>query len=410
MKILVAQLGARMHYAVPRILEAQGLLSHFYTDTLVSNKGMIFDIFIDFIGKNFSIGAIQRLNRRRLKNVPSEKITSFDLLGYQYALELRNAKSLIEKEDIYLKYAEMFSANIFKTAIPSSTAFWGFNGASEFIFKTAKSLKKTCILEQTILPKQLEIDILRAEIERNSDFIDRKQFLLQSNSRIASAENEEWQLADKIIVASDFVANGLQSLGVPSSKVRVVPYGVDIPKKSMVKDKSGERTRKKLKVLFVGEVGLRKGAPDLLIALDSLPASSFQAKFVGQVNLNQKVINKYSSIVDFLGVVPASAMETYFNWADVVVLPSLVEGSPTVIYEAISFGKPVITTPNAGSVVEDGVHGRIIPPGSPAYISQALAAYIEDEELLEYHSRNSFDGRNGVSFATYKEALSKALT
>ena len=55
MKILVAQLGARMHYAVPRILEAQGLLSHFYTDTLVSNKGMLFDIFIDLSVKIFRL-------------------------------------------------------------------------------------------------------------------------------------------------------------------------------------------------------------------------------------------------------------------------------------------------------------------------------------------------------------------
>ena len=47
------------------------------------------------------------------------------------------------------------------------------------------------------------------------------------------------------------------------------------------------------------------------------------------------------------------------------VLPSLAEGSAEVTYEAIAAGVPVVTTRAAGSVVRDGIEGRIVPERDP---------------------------------------------
>src|SRR6185503_19097558 len=67
----------------------------------------------------------------------------------------------------------------------------------------------------------------------------------------------------------------------------------------------------------------------------------------------------------FLGRVPRAGMVSEFARADVLVLPSLAEGSAEVTYEALACGVPVITTPEAGSVVRDGVEGRIVPSRDP---------------------------------------------
>ena len=74
--------------------------------------------------------------------------------------------------------------------------------------------------------------------------------------------------------------------------------------------------------------------------------------------------------------------------ADVFVFPSLFEGSAVVTYEAIACGLPSIVTPEAGSVVRDGVEGFLVPAaGGP-------------EERLTYHSAHDLPscfGADGLS-------------
>ena len=59
--------------------------------------------------------------------------------------------------------------------------------------------------------------------------------------------------------------------------------------------------------------------------------------------------------------------------ADVFVFPSLFEGSAVVTYEALACGLPSVVTPNAGSVVRDGLEGFVVPPRDV----EALAARME---------------------------------
>ena len=74
-------------------------------------------------------------------------------------------------------------------------------------------------------------------------------------------------------------------------------------------------------------------------------------------------------------------MAKHYQWADVFVLPSICEGSATVIYEAIGYGLPVVTTPNAGSVVRDGVEGFVVPIRDVAAIIQSLDRLSSDPQL-----------------------------
>jgi len=74
---------------------------------------------------------------------------------------------------------------------------------------------------------------------------------------------------------------------------------------------------------------------------------------------------------------------------DVLVLPSLYEGLPNAVLEAMAAGKPVIATPVGGTpeVVEDGITGLLVPPRDPEALAEAILALLQDRERAEAMGR-----------------------
>jgi glycosyltransferase involved in cell wall biosynthesis len=69
--------------------------------------------------------------------------------------------------------------------------------------------------------------------------------------------------------------------------------------------------------------------------------------------------------------------------ADVLVLPSLSEGRPNVVLEAQACALPVVATAVGGTpeLVEDGVHGLLVPPGDSNALAGSLRRLVSDEDL-----------------------------
>jgi glycosyltransferase involved in cell wall biosynthesis len=127
-----------------------------------------------------------------------------------------------------------------------------------------------------------------------------------------------------------------------------------------------------LRVLTVGTVCLRKGAPYVLEAARRTKDIATY-RMVGSVAVEASAETELRQHVELSGPVPRSQILDHYRWADIFLLPSLCEGSPNAIYEASATGLPVICTPNAGSAVRDGVNGYIVPARSV----EALCARIE---------------------------------
>ncbi len=356
MKVAVAMLGARRHYAVPRLLHEAGLLERFFTDSYVGNKPWL-EAVLRSIPRRISPHSVQSWLGRKDNVLPPNKVSSFEALGLWYVWARARARGHSEMQTVFREAARRFSAGVLRAGLGQAPVVWGFNNASLELFQAVKAHGRQCILEQTILPAELEFRLIREEVARWPGWqpgLDIPEFDRPTIERT----RQEWTLADCIVAGSNFVRAGLEECGVPADKIRVVPYGVDMDRFSPAQTRERHRNET-LRVLFVGEVGLRKGVPDLLHALAKLGSERVQARFAGRLALAHDEITPFFDVATFLGPVPRIRMPDLYRWADVFVLPSIVEGSAAASYEALLSGLPVVATPNTGSIVEDGL--RIYP-------------------------------------------------
>lgn len=398
--VTVTMLGARMHYAVPRLLHEAGLLEHFYTDSYLGNKPWL-EALLQSIPRTLQPRGVQRWLARKDPVLPPERVTSFELFGWRYAWRRHRARSSAATVQVFAASNAEFNRLVIARHPSAVATVWGFNGACLEVLTWARHHGMRCIMEQTIAPKRIEHALLSEEVARWPDWQPRMQ-ILDYPDTLSDREEAEWSIADRIVAGSTFVADGLRACGVASDRVRVIPYGVDINRFDAVKQLPASS---KLRVLFAGEVGLRKGAPDLLHALAKLGPHKVEARFAGHVALSHEKVAPFRHVAQFLGTVPRDEMRTLFHWADVFVLPSIVEGSATVTYEALMSGTPVITTPNAGSIVQDGVQGFIVPIRDQEALATALSAYSEDRELLGRHRDAILATRESAGLDRYRQDL-----
>ncbi len=147
-----------------------------------------------------------------------------------------------------------------------------------------------------------------------------------------------------------------------------------------------------LRVLSVGRLVDLKGLPMLLEALADLHhrGRRVQARIVGQGPTEADLRRQcqelaIEQVVTFTGAVGEDAIVEHFQWADVYVSASFLEGLPVVIMEAMSTALPVIST-QVGAVSElitEGVSGLIIPPSTADAIYAALIRLYEDPGLRQ---------------------------
>ncbi len=373
--INVAQLGARMHYAVPRILQNAGMLNRLYTDACAA-KGVP-RFLRQLLPKSLAPASLQRLFDRRPREIPPSQITAFTTLGVRRFVKRRRGDSLTEQTARYLWAGREFGRRVVEnTHFGKATGVYAFKTAALEILQEAKKRGIKTILEQPNVNRHVMHSLLRKEHQLHPTW-ERPREEDQNRSEEWEREQREWELADVIICPSEFVREGVRRGDGPVDRTVVVPYGVDFSERSAPR----KTPEPPLRVLSVGRVSLRKGAPYLLKAAKHSPA---HFRMVGSISLLPEGKRELGEEVELLGRVPRSQIHDHYEWADVFVLPSICEGSATVIYEALAHALPVICTPNSGSIVEDGREGFVIPIREAGPIADRLEQLASDPGL--YHS------------------------
>jgi glycosyltransferase involved in cell wall biosynthesis len=344
MRIAVAQLGARRHYAVPRILAEAGLLERLFTDSYAGNKPWL-AAGLRALPRRWRPDAVERWLGRDGVGVPPERVTSFETLGLGYAGRLRRMRARTATEQLFADTNYRFNRRILAHGLGPADVVWGFNGAALELFRAARAEGRRCILDQTMAPHRHCRRLLARERRRWPGW-DPAPVEPEDDTPLDGRETAEWALADLIVAGSAFVVDGIAAEGGPAGKCRVVPYGTDLRRFSPPAARPAHDGP--LRLLFVGEVGLRKGVPYLLEAARRLGPGRVEARFVGRVVLDPARLAAYADVAEFRGPVPRPLMPEVYRWADLLVLPSVCEGSAAVLYEALAAGVPVLCTRSAG--------------------------------------------------------------
>jgi len=113
-----------------------------------------------------------------------------------------------------------------------------------------------------------------------------------------------------------------------------------------------------------------------------------------------------SQAIEIVPVVPSQEMQELFSTHDIFLFPSLLEGLPCVLLEAMASGMPVVTTETCGmpDIIEDGFTGLLIPPADAPAIERAVLKLAGSQEL-----RRNLGGAAQQSMKRYTWERSAAL-
>lgn len=172
-------------------------------------------------------------------------------------------------------------------------------------------------------------------------------------------------------------------------KVVVARCGVELGK---IPEHASERDpNAPARILTVGRLSSEKGHVGLIAAYDAaLRDRHAELIIVGSgpelSNIQAEVVRRgLGERVKFLGALSAREVLLQMASADVFALPSLMEGLPVVLMEAMAVGLPVVAPRLSGipELVEDGVNGLLFTPANWLELGEKLARVLDDEELSE---------------------------
>lgn len=203
---------------------------------------------------------------------------------------------------------------------------------------------------------------------------------------------------DLFVPVSQYTADLLRDRGVPSSRLRIVPNGTD-PERFRPLDAGPLRERLGLTdstvMLTVGRLVARKGIDTTLRALpdilDAVPDLTYLVAGTGPDRDRLEHIADtlgVRSSVHFVGHVPFDELPSYYNAADLFVMPSReeppdVEGFGIVFLEAGACGVPVVGARSGGipDAIQDGETGLLVPPVAPTALADAATRILTSPDL-----------------------------
>lgn len=211
--------------------------------------------------------------------------------------------------------------------------------------------------------------------------------------------------ADAIICQSNFLKEEIERAGIHGKRFHIIPMGFHIgnfrPRDKAKSRKMLDLPIEKKIILFVGHLIERKGVKYLIQAVKSVVGKHKDTLclIVGKGELESSLKGmaselKLNDYVKFLGLKTNEEVSCYMNACDVFVLPSLNEGLPVVLCEALACGKPVVATNVAGTpeIVNNDV-GFLVKPKDAEDLAEkiefALSKKWDKKKILERASNFS---------------------
>ena len=195
---------------------------------------------------------------------------------------------------------------------------------------------------------------------------------------------------DYVVAPSKALAREFDALGFETARLAVSDYGFPIREPRRRAPGAGP-----LRVGYVGTLVWHKGVHTLIEAVGRVPAGRIETLIFGDTEMFPDYTAELRRLaggaaIRFMGGFDRDAAPRCTSQFDVLVVPSIwLENSPLVIHEAFMAGVPVVGSRIGGipDLVEDGVSGLLVDPGSPEALAEALEMLAADRPRLEAMAR-----------------------
>ena len=394
MNWICSQIGAREHYAIPRVLHRRGKLDSLYTDLWASplwrEAGSL-------IGR-------PALASRYHRDLETAHVKNFNLTTL--VDKAFGGGSDMNPYEWFLRVGSDFGRSVEASLRRRKKVDWSemvFFGYDTGFLEAASYVRnrggKAVVCQMD--PSRFEVDLVKAEEKLWPGWAKRSAEVPESYFK---RREQEWGIADLVMVNSEWTKGALIRQGVSADKIVIVPLAYEADKRRNLKPETGNlkggsysavdsensslRSQvssfsvRPLRVLFLGQVILRKGIQYLIEAARSLQNEPIHFDVVGPIGISEEAIRSAPDNMSFHGAISRDKAPGFFAKADLFVLPTLSDGFALTQIEAMAYGLPVITTPNCGEVVSDGVDGKIVQARDAGKLAEALSSFLEVPELL----------------------------
>ena len=230
-----------------------------------------------------------------------------------------------------------------------------------------------------------------------------------------------------ITVSRDLERYLLANFGLKQDRVTTIPNAIDVARFSAIRDIS--YLYDELGILdhevVIGSIGRltkQKGMGFLLRAFKKVSSRHPHARLVivgdGDLRSNLGFLARRLGILDkvvFTGI--RRDVPELLQLFDVFVLPSLWEGQPITIMEALAAGRPIIAADVGGNaeILDGGAYGYIVPPGDPDALAESIIMFLADRPYAEQLARKGKIHAeehlsNEVMVGRYEEVFSSVLS
>jgi glycosyltransferase involved in cell wall biosynthesis len=383
---ICCQLGAREHYAIPRAFHREGQLAHIITDAWAPPYAILNQLPKPWLAN---------LRERFHKDLEQASVRAFthSLIRFEFAQKIQRISGwehIIARNNWFQHCAvqHLYTLSPQFLDFTNRPTLFAYSYAALKLFRYAKAQGWRTILGQ-IDPGPVEEKLVLNEHARHPVYAPNWK---PAPPCYWNNWQEECSLADRIVVNSLWSSQALQQAGVPESKIDIIPLAYEPPKQARHFVRVYPRVfsvKRPLRVLFLGQIILRKGIAALLEAAEILRDQPIEFWLVGSQGITKPKL--FPSQIRWIGTVPRSETARYYQQADVFLFPTLSDGFGLTQLEAQAWKLPLIASKFCGKVVQDRVNGLILEEVTGQTIADSLLFCLKNPQELQAFSEHSTD-------------------
>jgi glycosyltransferase involved in cell wall biosynthesis len=381
---ICCQLGSREHYAIPRVLHQEGVLSLLLTDFWSRRPALL---------RASRVTGLRKLAERRHNDLPDASVHDIGFSRLWFDVKARRLgwgsweTTMRRNEWFQEELLRWLQRNPARWRHQRPGVFFAYSYAARHLLRYFRDLGWTTVLGQ-IDPGIEEENLVAEEVEKHPELSTQWK---RAPRGYWQAWQEEINLSDWVVVNSDWSREALVKLGVSGSKIRTVPLAFESrseqrPPKAYPAAFHRDRP---LRVLFLGQINLRKGIRILFEAAEALWDEPIEYWMVGPTDITIPERYRNTRRFRWTGAVSRSEANRYYEEADVFVLPTLSDGFALTQLEAQARGLPLIASRCCGRVVDPEKNGLLLDPLSGDRLAELLRMVMKEPGKLAAFSRNS---------------------